>query len=89
MLREDVVDAVREGKFHIWAVNTVDEAIALFTGMQPGERREDGTFPEGTFHHAVETRLREFAQLVRQRPGREDEGDDNGQVRKTGPEPEM
>ena len=76
MLREEVVDAVRAGKFHIWAVETVDEAIALFTGMEPGERQEDGTFPEGTFHHAVETRLREFAQLVRQRPGREEERDD-------------
>lgn len=73
MLKEEVIEAVKAGKFHIWAVDTVDEAIALFTGMEPGERQEGGSFPEGTFHHAVEERLKEFAKLAARRPGEEEE----------------
>ncbi len=65
MLRDEVVEAIRAGKFHLWAIDTVDEAIALLTGMEPGQRQEDGSFPEGTFHHAVEQRLEAFAQLLR------------------------
>ena len=46
MLREDIVDAVREGKFHIYPVRTIDEGIELLTGVPAGERGEDGMFPE-------------------------------------------
>ncbi len=64
MLRQEVIDAVAAGKFHIWAINTIDEGIQLFTGIEPGERQEDGTYPEGTFNHAVTARLAEFAQSM-------------------------
>jgi len=49
MLRHDVVDAAREGKFHVWAVDTVHEALELLTGM-PAGRRDETTdkYPEGT-----------------------------------------
>lgn len=62
MLREDVVEAVREGKFHLYPVKTVDEGIALLTGRQAGELQQDGTYPEGTVNRAVHDRLRELAQ---------------------------
>ena len=70
MLREDVVEAVREGKFHIYAVETVDEGIEILTGVEAGERREDGTYPEGTVNWAVQKRLLELAEKWRefQRP---------------------
>ncbi|HAA89221.1 MAG: Peptidase S16 lon domain protein [Thermoanaerobacterales bacterium 50_218] len=64
MLREDVVEAVREGKFHIYLIRTVDEGLELLTGMKPGERQPDGTFPEGTFHYLVAERLKELSQQV-------------------------
>lgn len=60
MLNEKVIAAVEAGKFSIWAVTTVNEAIELLTGVPAGERR-DGRFPENTLHQAVQKRLRELA----------------------------
>jgi len=42
-LRDDVLDAVREGKFHIYVAREVEEALELLTGMQPGSPSEDGS----------------------------------------------
>jgi predicted ATP-dependent protease len=61
MLREDVVEAVRQGKLHIYPVRTIDEGITVLTSVEAGERQEDGTYPEGTVNHAVQNRLRELA----------------------------
>ncbi|MBI2166581.1 MAG: AAA family ATPase [Chloroflexi bacterium] len=65
MLREDVVEASRQGKFHIWAIDTVDEGIEVLTGLSAGERGADGHYPEGTINYLVDKRLRETAQLMR------------------------
>jgi lon-related putative ATP-dependent protease len=68
MLKQEVIDAVAAGRFHIWAVQTVDEGIELLTGVPAGMRRADGTYPPDTVHgrvqrrlHALATRLAEFA----------------------------
>jgi predicted ATP-dependent protease len=60
MLRPDVVEAVREGTFHIYAVQSIDEGIELLTGMPAGVK-ENGTYPPNTINHRVEQRLKEFA----------------------------
>ena len=65
MLKEDVVKAVEEGKFHIYAVRTIDEGIDLLTGVPAGEVQEDGTYPEGTVNHLVNTRLQEQAESMK------------------------
>ncbi|CAF0689841.1 Lon protease family protein [Candidatus Methylacidithermus pantelleriae] len=65
MLREDVVEAVREGKFHIYAVETVDQGMEILTGIPAGERGSDGRFPPSTINGRVEARLAEFAQRAR------------------------
>lgn len=65
MLNEDVVEAVREGRFHVWSVATIDEGIELLTGVPAGERQADGRFPEGTVHAGADQRLRELAQAMR------------------------
>jgi predicted ATP-dependent protease len=65
MLREDVVEAVREGEFHLWPVATVDEGIGLLTGTPAGERQPDGSYPEGTVNHLVDRRLQELAEELR------------------------
>jgi len=66
MLREEVVEAVRAGQFHIWAVQTVDEALEILTGIPAGEVDKAGNYPEGTVHHAVQERLRQMAQTLRE-----------------------
>ena len=65
MLRQDVVDAVREAKFHIYPVRTVDEGMELLTGLPAGEL-VDGEYPEGTINHRVKQRLRELARIHKQ-----------------------
>jgi predicted ATP-dependent protease len=65
MLREDVVEAVRERTFHVYPVRTIDEGIALLTGVPAGEASPDGAYPEGTVNFLVQRRLRELAEQAR------------------------
>jgi len=64
MLEDEVVDAVRDGRFHVYAARTVDEGIALLTGRPAGRRRADGTFPEGSIHALVSARLAAYAEQL-------------------------
>src|SRR5699024_8377391 len=65
MLRGDVVEAVRAGQFRVYAIDSVDEAIGLLTGMAAGERQADGSFPADTLNRRVADRLGEFAEIGR------------------------
>lgn len=62
MLRRDVLDAARDGKFRIYAVDTIDEGMKILTGMTAGERDSSGMFPNGSLNQKVEARLIELAQ---------------------------
>jgi lon-related putative ATP-dependent protease len=74
MLKEEVIEAVREEKFHVWAVTTADEGIELLTGIPAGEKQEDGSWPESTVNYRVDRRLREMAEAIRKfGPARENE----------------
>jgi predicted ATP-dependent protease len=66
VLRPDILDVVRGGRFHLWAVESVDEAIELLTGMPAGDVDR-----EGTFHHRLDRRLREILGVLREEPGPE------------------
>lgn len=57
MLREDVLNAVDEGRFHIWAVDTVDDGIEILTGIPAGKPDKNGNFPKGTVNHMVQNSL--------------------------------
>ncbi|WP_455220262.1 Lon protease family protein [Kaarinaea lacus] len=63
MLRYDVVDAARQGKFHIYPVETVEQALELLTGLEIGEPDEDGNFPENSLNGIVQNRLQELNDL--------------------------
>ncbi len=65
MLKESVVEAAKEGKFHIYAVSSVEEGIELLTGIKAGKRKEDGTFEEETINYLVEQALRENYQKMK------------------------
>lgn len=64
MLREDVVEAVSQGKFNIYAVKSIDEGIEILTGIKAGERGEDGQYPEDTVSYLVNKRLKELAEGI-------------------------
>lgn len=68
MLKEEVVDAVREGKFHIFPVKNIGEGIEILTGVKAGIRRPDGTFEEETVNYRVDKRLKEMAERLREFP---------------------
>jgi len=65
MLKEEVVEAVRKGLFHIWAIGTVEEGLEILTGRDPGEK-EDGTFTPGSIHSMVHQRLRDYAHQLKE-----------------------
>jgi len=65
MLKDEVLDAVRDGKFHIYAVSHVDEGIELLTGIPAGELRDDGTFPDNTVNSLADRKLTELADTWR------------------------
>ena len=63
MLKDEVVEAVAAGKFHVYAVSTVDEAIEVLTARTAGDVRWDGTYAAGTVNAAVLKRLREMDEM--------------------------
>lgn len=65
MLSPEVVAAVAAGKFSIWAVDSVDDALEVLLGHPAGERDEHGCFPERSFNDFVESRLAALAEGVR------------------------
>lgn len=65
MLRHDVVKAAEEGRFHIYPVETVDDAVALLTNVPAGKRESDGGFTKDSVNHRVEARLIELSEIRR------------------------
>jgi len=61
MLREDLVDAVREGNYHIYAIKSIDEGLELLTGIKAGKRRSDGSFEQDSIHFLVDQTLTAYA----------------------------
>ena len=66
MLKKEVRQAVEQSKFHIWAVETVEEGIEILTGVPAGVRQEDGTYPEHTVFARVNQRLQTMAERIEQ-----------------------
>ncbi|MDO9461068.1 MAG: ATP-binding protein [Alphaproteobacteria bacterium] len=70
MLRQDVVDAVGGGRFHIHAIDTIDHGIEVLTGVTAGERQSDGSYPEGSINARVAARLANFSRARKSADGR-------------------
>jgi lon-related putative ATP-dependent protease len=66
MLKEEVVDAVKAGKFHLYSVKTIDEGIEVLTGVKAGEQGKDGVYEEGTVNHKVNECLKDMAAKLRE-----------------------
>jgi lon-related putative ATP-dependent protease len=77
MLRENVVEEVRQGQFNVFAVGNIDEALSILTGIEAGQRDESGEFPKNSVNHLVEKQLVRYAGLRRsfaENPSDDEEG---------------
>lgn len=75
-LSREIVQAVEEGRFNVYQVHHVEEALELFTGMEAGVRQEDGTFPPGTLNARIADSLQEMHEKMEENHGDEEEGSD-------------
>ncbi|HEY3278653.1 MAG TPA: ATP-binding protein [Syntrophorhabdaceae bacterium] len=74
MLKEDIAEAVRDGKFAIYTIDKMEEGLEILTGMTAGELQEDGMYPEGTINFLVAKRLTEISESLEKK--KEKNGDD-------------
>jgi lon-related putative ATP-dependent protease len=65
MLKSEVIDAVKAGRFHIYPVKTIEEGIEILTGVPAGKQLEDGSFEKDSVYDRVDGRLREMAETAR------------------------
>ena len=65
MLRRDVVEAVAQGKFCIYAVSTIDEGIEVLTGTPAGQRDSEGHYPATSINGMVEKQLEEYSKRLK------------------------
>ena len=80
MLKSAVRDAVMEDRFRIYAVEHVDECMAILTGLESGERGTDGGFPEGSLNRRIVERLEEYADLRASLAKSEDEEEEEAEA---------
>jgi predicted ATP-dependent protease len=85
MLRKDVVEAVKEGKFHIYPVKTIDQGIEILTGIEAGEGQGDWRFKEGTVNDLVDKKLRELGMKIKEFEGRGEEAKEEKKKKKVKP----
>lgn len=71
MLDPAILREVRAGRFHLWAADTVDQGIALLTGLPAGRRRRDGSWPQESVMGRVEAALARYDKV---RDGKDDKG---------------
>jgi len=75
MIKKDVVDAVKEGKFSIYPIDKVEEGLEILTGLPAGELKDDGTYPDGTVNYLIAKRLAEISEAMKEKKEKEEEKD--------------
>jgi predicted ATP-dependent protease len=84
MLRDEVIEAVREGKFGIYPIRTVDEGISVLTGVDAGERDPvTGAFPGGSVHGLVAAKLERMYEDLRRLGKKKDDDEEDEEEEKT------
>jgi lon-related putative ATP-dependent protease len=64
MLKDEVIEAVKNNKFHIYAVKSIEEGIEILTGVKAGEIKEDGEYEEGTIFYLADKKIKEFNKVL-------------------------
>ncbi len=77
MLKQEVVEAVDKGRFHIYTIDTVDDGIELLSGLKPGKLTQKGTFRKGSFNKKVLDQLEKFNATLSKKMGPEAAGEND------------
>jgi lon-related putative ATP-dependent protease len=77
MLKQEVVESVKEGRFHIWPISTMEDGVEILTGMKAGALKPDGSYPKNTLFRKVDERLLELAEIA-SKFGKEEQGKKKG-----------
>ncbi|MEW5783839.1 MAG: ATP-binding protein [Bacillota bacterium] len=75
MLKNEIVEAVRQGNFHIYCISSVDEGLELLSGLKAGELQPDDSFTAGSFHDQVLQQLKRFNEVLRGENEHEEAGE--------------
>jgi len=78
-LKKEVIEAVKEGKFTIYAIDKMEEGLEILTGMKAGELDEQGQYPEGTINYLVTKRLTEITESMEKKKEKETEKEENNE----------
>ena len=62
-LSDEIIEAVKDKKFHIYAITTIDEGIEILTGVPAGKRNKEGKFPAGSINYLAQEKLKKFAKI--------------------------
>ena len=62
-LSDEIIEAVKNKKFHIYAITTIDEGIEILTGVPAGKRNKEGKFPAGSINYLAQEKLKKFAKI--------------------------
>ena len=73
MLRDDVIQAVAEEKFHVYAVSTIEQGIELLTGVPAGVADGNGDYPPDSIYALVQAKLDQYAEAMKEEPEEEEE----------------
>ncbi len=79
MLDDEIVAAVQNKKFHIWAINKIEEGVPLLTGKDAGKKRRDGSFTPGSVFDGVQKKIIQFDKIVKQFGKKENKGKNNAE----------
>ena len=60
-LSDEIIESVKNGKFHIYAINTIEEGIEILTGVPAGKKDKNGNFPAGTVNYLAYEKLKKYA----------------------------
>lgn len=66
-LSDEVIDSVKEGKFHIYAISSLDEGIEILTGVPAGTKNKDGKYPAGTIKYLAYEKLKQYNENIKKK----------------------
>ena len=66
-MTDEIIESVKKGKFHIYAISTINEGIEILTGVPAGNKDKNGKFPYGTVNYLVNEKLKKYSESAKKK----------------------